>query len=690
MEEDTAAQSQSRFDGKDLVSMRKEGDQEVFHEKINVTADRFMCELCKQTFANAFNLQNHEKRVHLKIKDVSCELCSYKGFSANDIWTHNLYKHTTAKSFKCTMCELAFKRACNLSEHMKRHNNGNRTKDFPCPICGKMFRDKFSTKKCARIHQSAGNFKCTVAGCDAEFKNGISYQSHMKRIHTARAKIFMCNECDKSFKIKSELKTHKYYKHEEREREFSCSVCPKKFISKVRMDRHLLSHGSEIFRCPFYGCKVTSNLQYYINHHYKRKHGRVSYKKTLDERLKHEREKEDRVACKICNRLIKKGNAPTTSMKVHLRRHENQTPLVCSFAKCSDEIYYIQSSGYYGFNVPKEYFEHLEEKHAVNMKTHKASVNFNCKLCGKVITLESARAAEGSKKVWYKNASAWSSILSEHITKDHMVNVDLKKDWELYFEKGQVSVNIRETTVDNKIELKKILTCLECKLCSFTSKSINCAEGEQIRLLVEHYCRDHFTEPLQSFVEKDLANNYCKICDKQYEFCSSMKRLMHVGFNHAELYPFLKEDSKIDLRPFVVKKVVVKEKQSYNCGECGKSCSNKGNLKLHMVYHSDKRLFPCNKCQKAFKTKRDLVVHDITHSGEQPFKCATCEKTFSQIANMQKHTKTLHDVIVQKCHDCGKEFQTRFDFISHLPKIAENRYKRVRKENQGKIGCQTS
>ena len=87
-----------------------------------------------------------------------------------------------------------------------------------------------------------------------------------------------------------------------------------------------------------------------------------------------------------------------------------------------------------------------------------------------------------------------------------------------------------------------------------------------------------------------------------------MKGLVHVGLIHAELYPFLKEDSKIDLRPYIVKKVVLKEKQSFNCGDCGKDFANNGNLKAHMVYHSDKRLFPCNKCKKAFKTKRDLVV----------------------------------------------------------------------------------
>ena len=161
----------------------------------------------------------------MKIKNVSCDLCTYKGFSMSDIWTHSLYKHTTVKPFKCTLCPLAFKRACNLAEHTKRHENRNGPKIFPCNVCGKMFKEKQTAKRCAQKHKSEGDFTCTAGGCDAEFKNEITFKSHMKRIHTVKNKNFMCDECDKSFKIKSELKTHKYYKHEERERDFPCSVC---------------------------------------------------------------------------------------------------------------------------------------------------------------------------------------------------------------------------------------------------------------------------------------------------------------------------------------------------------------------------------------------------------------------------------------------------------------------------------
>ena len=680
---DTAAPIQSRSN---RTSSILEGDQATLGGKIYGKENRFTCENCNETFASAFNLKNHIKRIHMKIKNVSCELCTYKGFSVSDIWTHKLYKHTTLKPFKCSLCPLAFKRACNLRVHIKRHDNHNGPKIFPCHVCGKMFKEKPSAKRCVQKHQSEGDFKCTEGGCDAEFKNGISFQSHMKRIHTVKDRVFMCDQCDKSFKIQSELKTHKYFKHEEREREFSCSVCPKKSISKHRLERHLLSHGSETLECPFDGCDKQSTNKYYINHHYKLKHGRVSYKKTLDERLEHEREKEEKVPCKVCKKLIKKGNKPTTSMKIHLRRHENQTPYVCSFDECSDEIYYTQSSTHHGFNVPKEYFEHLEEKHQVNMKTHIASVNFNCKLCGENFTLESANAEDGVK-FWSKNSIAWASILSKHISKDHLKNLDIKKDWKLYYENSQVAVKVRETIVDKEFELRKILSCLKCKLCTFSSKSKS--TGERIKCLVEHYCRDHFTEPMQDSVKQHISDNYCKACDKTFQF-NNTRRLVHVSLHHAELYPFLKEDSEVDLEPFIVKKVVVKEKLNYKCEECGKDFSNKTGMKAHLVYHSDKRPFPCKKCNKAFKTKRDLTMHDTSHTGEKTFNCTLCKKTFSQSANLYTHTKRLHETKeVKECHDCRKEFQTRFDFLTHLPLRAEIRFRRLRKENQSQIGCKS-
>ena len=88
---------------------------------------------------------------------------------------------------------------------------------------------------------------------------------------------------------------------------------------------------------------------------------------------------------------------------------------------------------------------------------------------------------------------------------------------------------------------------------------------------------------------------------------------MHVILNHAELYQYLKEGSKIDIPTFVVKKDVVKEKPTFKCEECGKDFSNKGGLKAHMVYHSNLRPFPCTICNKAFKTKRDFTIHELRH-----------------------------------------------------------------------------
>ena len=135
-----------------------------------------------------------------------------------------------------------------------------------------------------------------------------------------------------------------------------------------------------------------------------------------------------------------------------------------------------------------------------------------------------------------------------------------------------------------------------------------------------------------------------------------------------------KWNSKIDLRPFIVKKVVLKEKQSFNCGDCGKDFANNGNLKAHMVYHSDKRLFPCNKCKKAFKTKRDLVVYDITHRVETNplsappvkrdfLKVPTCTHTWKGCMNWWSKSAMIVEKSLKQGLTLSLTFQAELKFV---------------------------
>ena len=243
--------------------------------------------------------------------------------------------------------------------------------------------------------------------------------------------------------------------------------------------------------------------------------------------------------------------------------------------------------------------------------------------------------------------------------------LDIKTDWKLHYENGVVSLKERGQERDVFDELKQILDTVECKLCNFVAdKSFPTGRNPILR----HYCQEHFTDPLAEQAEKDIKDNYCQRCDKKFSFNCTADRLIHVGYTHTALYPYLKLNSDIDLTPFLEKELVVKEKQTYPCEECGKVFSMKSNLKAHMVYHNDERPFPCDICAKAFKTLRDSDVHKRTHNGEKPYKCNICEKAVSQDGNLRTHMKTYHTDGSYTCKVCKDKFPTKWNLNTHQTK----------------------
>ena len=115
---------------------------------------------------------------------------------------------------------------------------------------------------------------------------------------------------------------------------------------------------------------------------------------------------------------------------------------------------------------------------------------------------------------------------------------------------------------------------------------------------------------------------------------SMMEKLVHIAYNHKELYTYLRVDSTVDLTPFIKKK----RQELYPCKECGKVCKRKSDLKYHMIYHNDERPFPCERCEKAFKFSRDLRLHTSRiHTGEKPYRCKKCSKAFAQTGQLQIH-----------------------------------------------------
>ena len=58
----------------------------------------------------------------------------------------------------------------------------------------------------------------------------------------------------------------------------------------------------------------------------------------------------------------------------------------------------------------------------------------------------------------------------------------------------------------------------------------------------------------------------------------------------------------------------------YNCDQCDKTFSQKGNLKIHYLVHTGVKPFVCDICEQSFTSNENLQSHRRTHTGDKPFK----------------------------------------------------------------------
>ena len=71
-------------------------------------------------------------------------------------------------------------------------------------------------------------------------------------------------------------------------------------------------------------------------------------------------------------------------------------------------------------------------------------------------------------------------------------------------------------------------------------------------------------------------------------------------------------------------------KSSYACDLCNKQFTQLGNLKTHIVSHTDHKQYTCELCEKTFTRSGTLKSHMLVHTGEKSYACDICQKSFGQ------------------------------------------------------------
>ncbi|XP_025094230.1 zinc finger and BTB domain-containing protein 24-like isoform X3 [Pomacea canaliculata] len=121
--------------------------------------------------------------------------------------------------------------------------------------------------------------------------------------------------------------------------------------------------------------------------------------------------------------------------------------------------------------------------------------------------------------------------------------------------------------------------------------------------------------------------------------------------------------------PSIVKKPkMIKTANGYKCTTCNRVFSQKGNLKVHLITHTDIRPFPCDfeNCNKHFRTRESLRRHKLAHLGIKPFECDVCKKKFCSALSLQEHKSRHTEAKPYSCNICQRAFRQISCLRRHL------------------------
>ena len=134
-------------------------------------------------------------------------------------------------------------------------------------------------------------------------------------------------------------------------------------------------------------------------------------------------------------------------------------------------------------------------------------------------------------------------------------------------------------------------------------------------------------------------------------------------------------------------------KNYHKCQKCGKSFSQKVNMKRHVdtIHNKGHKGYKCDSCGKIFSAKTKLKRHIYTiHEGYKDYICEFCGRTFNQRESLCKHMEAIHDVQkIFKCKKCKNPFYQKASFKEHICSAAEMAQKNNKCDSCGKSFAQS-
>ncbi|XP_001360934.2 zinc finger protein 551 [Drosophila pseudoobscura] len=161
-------------------SFLNEYQLEVHKYRVHCGQNPNVCSVCKKGFPCASKLLEHRARYHFKPVEWQCKLCSYNAGSKWDYQQH-LNVHSGQRNYTCEMCGQSYKSTSALAVHRRTHSQPQ----LACPHCQKHFRENCTLKNhIKRVHkrENSRNYACRV--CWRRFQTVEVLRLH-ERVHVS-------------------------------------------------------------------------------------------------------------------------------------------------------------------------------------------------------------------------------------------------------------------------------------------------------------------------------------------------------------------------------------------------------------------------------------------------------------------------------------------------------------------------